>query len=57
MITATAKRALITGIAGQGGANLAEFLLGKGYEVHGIERRASSFNTDRWITSTMTPTR
>jgi GDPmannose 4,6-dehydratase len=42
-----AKVALITGITGQDGAYLAEFLLGKGYEVHGIKRRASSFNTDR----------
>jgi GDPmannose 4,6-dehydratase len=41
------KRALITGITGQDGAYLAEFLLGKGYEVHGIKRRASSFNTQR----------
>lgn len=41
------KRALISGITGQDGAYLAEFLLGKGYEVHGIKRRASSFNTDR----------
>src|SRR5687767_11348338 len=41
------KRALITGITGQDGAYLAEFLLGKGYEVHGIKRRASLFNTDR----------
>jgi GDPmannose 4,6-dehydratase len=41
------KRALITGITGQDGAYLAEFLLDKGYEVHGIKRRASSFNTDR----------
>jgi GDPmannose 4,6-dehydratase len=41
------KRALITGITGQDGAFLAELLLGKGYEVHGIKRRASSFNTDR----------
>jgi len=41
------KRALITGITGQDGAYLAEFLLAKGYEVHGIKRRASSFNTDR----------
>src|SRR5437762_5851713 len=41
------KRALITGITGQDGAYLAEFLLTKGYEVHGIKRRASSFNTDR----------
>ena len=42
-----AKKALITGITGQDGAYLAEFLLAKGYEVHGIKRRASSFNTDR----------
>jgi GDPmannose 4,6-dehydratase len=42
-----AKRALITGITGQDGAYLADFLLSKGYEVHGIKRRASSFNTDR----------
>ena len=42
-----AKKALITGITGQDGAYLAELLLGKGYEVHGIKRRASSFNTDR----------
>lgn len=41
------KIALITGITGQDGAYLAEFLLGKGYEVHGIRRRASLFNTDR----------
>jgi GDPmannose 4,6-dehydratase len=41
------KRALITGVTGQDGAYLAEFLLRKGYEVHGIKRRASSFNTDR----------
>ena len=39
--------ALITGITGQDGAYLAEFLLGKGYVVHGIKRRASLFNTDR----------
>jgi len=42
-----AKVALITGVTGQDGAYLAEFLLNKGYEVHGIKRRASSFNTDR----------
>lgn len=42
-----AKIALITGITGQDGAYLAELLLGKGYEVHGIKRRASSFNTER----------
>lgn len=41
------KKALITGVTGQDGAYLAEFLLNKGYEVHGIKRRASSFNTDR----------
>ena len=41
------KKALITGIAGQDGAYLAEFLLGKDYEVHGVKRRASSFNTAR----------
>lgn len=41
------KKALITGITGQDGAYLAEFLLDKGYEVHGVKRRASSFNTDR----------
>ena len=42
-----AKRALITGITGQDGSYLAEFLLSKGYEVHGIVRRSSSFNTNR----------
>jgi GDPmannose 4,6-dehydratase len=41
------KRALITGITGQDGSYLAEFLLQKGYEVHGLKRRASSFNTGR----------
>lgn len=41
------KIALITGITGQDGSYLAEFLLEKGYEVHGIKRRASSFNTSR----------
>ena len=41
------KIALITGITGQDGSYLAEFLLNKGYEVHGIKRRASSFNTER----------
>jgi GDPmannose 4,6-dehydratase len=41
------KRALITGITGQDGSYLAELLLNKGYEVHGIIRRASTFNTDR----------
>jgi GDPmannose 4,6-dehydratase len=43
----TKKVALITGVTGQDGSYLAEFLLEKGYEVHGIKRRASSFNTDR----------
>ncbi len=41
------KKALITGITGQDGSYLAEFLLAKGYEVHGIIRRASTFNTSR----------
>ena len=41
------KRALITGITGQDGAYLAEFLIDKGYQVHGIKRRTSLFNTDR----------
>lgn len=41
------KKALITGITGQDGSYLAELLLGKGYEVHGVVRRSSSFNTDR----------
>ena len=41
------KKALITGVTGQDGAYLAEFLLSKGYEVHGIKRRSSLFNTDR----------
>lgn len=41
------KRALITGVTGQDGSYLAEFLLGKGYVVHGIKRRSSSFNTAR----------
>ncbi len=43
----TRRKALITGITGQDGSYLAELLLEKGYEVHGIKRRASSFNTDR----------
>ena len=42
-----AKRALITGITGQDGSYLAELLLKKGYEVHGVIRRTSTFNTDR----------
>src|SRR5260370_29033340 len=41
------KRALLTGVAGQDGSSLTEFLLAKGYEVHGLLRRASLFNTDR----------
>ncbi len=47
MIISERKRALITGITGQDGSYLAELLLAKGYEVHGIIRRSSSFNTDR----------
>ena len=43
----TVKKALITGITGQDGSYLAELLLAKGYQVHGIKRRASSFNTSR----------
>ena len=43
----TKKVALITGVTGQDGSYLAEFLLGKGYIVHGIKRRSSSFNTQR----------
>ena len=42
-----AKKALITGITGQDGSYLAELLLEKGYEVHGVKRRSSSFNTER----------
>jgi GDPmannose 4,6-dehydratase len=41
------KRAMITGVTGQDGAYLAELLLKKGYEVHGVKRRSSSFNTSR----------
>lgn len=47
MSNATGKRALITGITGQDGSYLAELLLSKGYEVHGVIRRASTFNTSR----------
>ncbi len=47
LINLTVKKALITGITGQDGSYLARFLLDKGYEVHGLRRRASSFNTDR----------
>ena len=43
----TAKVALITGVTGQDGAYLAELLLAKGYVVHGVKRRSSSFNTGR----------
>lgn len=46
-MTTSSKIALVTGITGQDGSYLAELLLGKGYEVHGIKRRASSFNTGR----------
>lgn len=46
-MTTNKKKALITGVTGQDGAYLAEFLLNKNYEVHGIKRRASSFNTSR----------
>ena len=46
-MASTKKKALITGVTGQDGAYLSEFLLGKGYEVHGIKRRTSLFNTDR----------
>jgi len=47
MMKSSRKRALITGITGQDGAYLAEFLLKKGYEVHGLKRRTSLFNTER----------
>jgi GDPmannose 4,6-dehydratase len=47
MAAAPKKKALVTGISGQDGSYLAELLLDKGYEVHGIVRRSSSFNTDR----------
>ena len=43
------KKALITDVTGQDGAYLAEFLLKKGYEVHGVKRRTSLFNTDNII--------
>jgi GDPmannose 4,6-dehydratase len=46
-VNSSPKKALLTGITGQDGAYLAEFLLAKGYEVHGIKRRSSSFNSDR----------
>ena len=47
MTSPNRKKALITGVTGQDGSYLAEFLLGKGYEVHGIKRRGSSLNTER----------
>ena len=47
MIGPSGKVALITGVTGQDGAHLAEFLLSKGYVVHGMKRRSSSFNTER----------
>ena len=46
-MSTSGKRALVTGITGQDGSYLAEFLLEKGYEVHGIIRRSASFNTER----------
>ena len=49
------KKALITGITGQDGSYLADLLLEKGYEVHGIIRRASTFNTRASTISTRTP--
>ena len=54
--TSAPKVALITGITGQDGSYLAELLLEKGYIVHGIKRRASSFNTQRVVHSTKTRT-
>ena len=56
-IATTQKTALITGITGQDGSYLAELLLEKGYQVHGIKRRASSFNTSGLIIFTKTPMR
>ena len=47
MTSDTRKVALITGVTGQDGAYLSELLLSKGYEVHGLKRRSSSFNTGR----------
>ena len=46
-MTKVIRKAFITGITGQDGSYLAEFLLEKGYEVHGLKRRSSSFNTQR----------
>ena len=51
------KSALITGVTGQDGAYLAELLLGKGYVVHGIKRRSSSFNTGARRSSLSGPAR
>jgi GDPmannose 4,6-dehydratase len=53
---ANRKTALITGVTGQDGAYLAEFLLAKGYIVHGVKRRSSSFNTDASSISIKIPT-
>ena len=50
------KKAFVTGITGQDGSYLAELLLAKGYEVHGLIRRASTFNTGGSTTSTRTRT-
>ena len=47
MVNKSKKVALVTGITGQDGSYLAELLLKKGYEVHGIKRRSSTFNTSR----------
>ena len=47
LVVDMSKKAFITGVTGQDGAYLAEFLLNKGYEVHGLKRRSSSFNTAR----------
>jgi GDPmannose 4,6-dehydratase len=51
MTTDAPRKALITGITGQDGSYLAELLLAKGYEVRGIKRRASLFNTERSVAS------
>ena len=56
-VSCAGRVALITGITGQDGSYLAELLLEKGYAVHGIKRRASSFNTARSITCIRTRTR
>ena len=54
MPSQASKTALITGITGQDGSYLAELLLEKGYRVHGIKQRASSFNTNKLIIFTKT---